>query len=154
MSFITGLAPNYVKVCQKILKHKDIILNGTVLAIDPASKDMGYCLAVNGEVVKNGVWQAVPSRGVSKRLAQIGDMGRKDMRSEMVDLVLVEKVRTSTGNYMLVNSVGTAYDIANAKYAIEIPTYLWKKVIDADYYKDDAMDSLYMWKLAYKVCTE
>ena len=90
----------------------------------------------------------------SARLAEIGDKGRDLFREYDIGLVVVEKVRSSTGHVLLTNSVGVAYDIADADNIIEIPSGMWKKVVDKHYFKDDVQDALYMWKLVKTLCEE
>ena len=78
----------------------------------------------------------------------------KEYKVDTVDIALVEKVRSSSGHIYLVWSAGIAVAVSNSPHVVEIPSYMWKKIVDKDYYKDDHMDARYIGRLAMLLCKE
>lgn len=142
---------------KEIDRIKDKILSGWVLSIDPGSKLAGYALFHKGALVKGGTLDAGEDP-IAKRL---GSMGRdiSDILTsagvDYVDLVLVEKVRTSTGHVYLTWSTGALLSSTNANKVIEITTTQWKKNVNKDkYIKSDKQDAEEIGKFAIQIARD
>jgi hypothetical protein len=138
----------HLKQANKILKHADKILGGTIISIDPSSKSMGWAVYTNGELVKAGVAKGEGSIG--ERLQQIYEM----LPNTEPDLIITELVRSSTGHIYLSWSNGTVLARYGPEDVLEISTNLWKKAIDDSYYKSDVMDAKFLGLFAIKLCRE
>ena len=126
-------------------------MNEPWIAIDPGSISMGYCVVDKGAIIKKGSLIST-SKDIGSRLNDLWDLLTPIISSPK--LMVMELVRTSTGHYMLTWSAGIAVGAVAAKDILEIPTHLWKKTVDKDYYKSDVMDALYIAKFILKVCEE
>lgn len=144
-------APTHKKIVKELRKHSDIILNGTWIAIDPASRSMGYALIEGGAVSKNGTF-VTKKKPIGERLKDLHSM--LDLDLPEVELMVVEFVRTGTGHHFLTWSTGLAVGALGAPITIEIPTKLWEKCKDKDYIKSDACDAKYIAKFCIEVCKD
>lgn len=147
MKLYDRLVGQHRKEADAILKHKETILDGTFISIDPASKDMGYALFTGGELIENGTAEG---RGlIGPRLYQI----MNNLPEVNVALVIVEKVRMGTGHAYLTWS--TAIPIAKyGTHVCEVSTRAWKKNVDDTYEKSDERDALEIGKFAVTLCKE
>lgn len=131
------------KIQSKVKDIEHVIRNGRSIAIDPASKNLGYAIIENGKIVENGVIKAPPTAPIGQRLdyicAQIQAKGP-------FEACFVELVRTgrSGGHIYLVWSAGAAVVAASAPHTHEIRVSMWKKIASQDksYVKSDANDAL------------
>ena len=144
---INKLVGQHKKEAAAILKHKETILDGTFISIDPASKEMGYALFTGGELIENGT--AEGKGAIGPRLYQI----LNNLPDATVALVIVEKVRFGTGHVYLTWS--TSVPIAKYGTAVcEVSTRAWKKNVDDTYEKSDERDALEIGKFAITLCKE
>jgi hypothetical protein len=144
-------APTHIRTVEQLRKNSDTILNGTWIAIDPASISMGYALVEGGNISKNGTF-STKKKPIGERLKDLHSM--LDLELPEVELMVVEFVRTGTGHHFLTWSTGLAVGALGAKITIEIPTSLWAKGKDANYIKSDACDAKYIAKFCLAVCED
>ena len=155
MKLINKLTKSHLKIAQQILKHKNSILYGTVLAIDPGSHSMGYTLQVGGQIIDTGSLPANKSDGIALRLDTVSDQLLDVLKEHRpVDVLLIELVRTSTGHHYLTWSAGNAVRDSVSPVVIEIPEKLWSKAKDVGWFKCDALDSRYILEVANILCRE
>ena len=140
-------AKTHLQIASKLKSLKDKIENGTMVVIDPSSKSMGYCVTVDGKIDQNGVIKTTKAT-IGERLR---DLFEQVSQLPQADVVIIEFVRTGTGHQYLVWSVGVAAAAANSSITIEIPTSMWSKYKDSEYYKSDAMDAKYMAKCVLQI---
>ena len=130
---------------RQVEAHRDKILNGRMLVIDPASISMGYALYKSGELVESG---KISTSNKKKGLTIPPEIRIRKLMSEMqfseTDLLAVERIRGKMAPYSLYWSVGAV--ITNHKYddLIEVPIWCWKEFKAHDYIKDDEHDALTM----------
>lgn len=131
----------------KIRKHRDKVLHGRVLYVDPATgatSNPGWALSDNGVLVDSG--EIVGLRGdtperlqqLYKRLSELGTLswGRLDM-------LVVEQLRGSMVAAQLHWSVGVILAALPAEIVCELPIPVWKSAAraDPDYRKGDEADA-------------
>lgn len=140
-----------LSVVGKILKHREIILSGVFLAVDPASKSLGFALYRQGVLDESGTIIADGKAPVGNRLAslseQLGELATPDVMA-------VEKVRTGTGHVFLVWSAGTAVAATNAPVTIELPVSMWKKFVGKEHEKSDENDAIAIGDTIIHICKE
>lgn len=130
---------------KQVKEHSNIILNDTVVAIDPSSggvSNPGYAvfkngkLATCGEIIING---RLPAH---IRLQQIYEELYE--RVPYPDLMLIERLRGRMAPVQLQWSVGVAMVAAPAPICIEVPICMWKayvRDIATDHVKSNADDA-------------
>jgi len=157
MRLIDKLKGKELTTLKEISKIKDKILSGWVVSVDPGSKSAGYAIFYKGRLAASGALDGgeAPIAGRLKSLfRQLSDL-LVDLDVPEVDLVLVEKVRTSTGHVYLTWSSGALLAATNAMKAIEITTTQWKKNTDkSTYIKSDRQDAEEIGKFAIRVAQE
>lgn len=129
----------------QVQEHRDRILNGTMLVIDPASISMGFALYRGGKLVKSGkisTSNRKHKRTIPAEIRLKALMKKMDFRK--TDLLAIERIRGKMAPYALYWSVGAV--ITNHKYddLIEVPIFSWKEFVAHDYFKDDEQDALTM----------
>ena len=144
---IDKLVGSHRKEAVNILKRKELILGGTMIAIDPSSLSMGYAVFKQGKLVENNVITAKGNIGF--RLNKLCEM----LPDISPDVVIVEKVRSNTGHIYLTWSTGAAVARYPA-FICEVAFYAWKKNVGADYEKSDARDALEIGNFAITLCKE
>ena len=139
----------YKKEVKQLLSQSDIILNQRWIAVDPASKIMGYAIVDKGEITKSGTIEAKHNAPIGIRLQvmyeALHNMG-------IFELLAIEKVRQPKGHFMLVWSAGVASGGVGARFTCEVPTNLWKQAADDAYFKDDEQDAIYIAKYCLELC--
>ena len=140
MKKVTLTAKSHLQIAAKLKTLKDEILNGTLVTIDPSSKTIGFCIVEKGVIQSCGVVKT-SEKSITKRLRALFDQIDQLPKA---NVVAVEMVRTGTGHHYLTWSVGVVAAGTEAQEFIEIPTSLWSKYKDSDYFKSDAMDARYI----------
>jgi hypothetical protein len=129
----------------KIRKHRDKVLHGRVLYVDPATgatSNPGWALSVNGVLVESG--EIAGLRGETpQRLHALWRRLSADPRFQNLDMLVVEQLRGSMVAAQLHWSVGVILVALPAEIVCEIPIPVWKSVARADphYVKGDEADS-------------
>lgn len=150
--FYASLPKDYRRIYDKIKKEKDTILQGRMVSVDPSSNSCGIAVWLNGEF-KEG-YTIAASRSTLPVAVRLSQIFNKLPQLGKVDIIFVEKVRTSTGHVFLTWSVGMLLTFFKSPKVIEIPTNFWKKVIDKDWYKSDCKDAEYIGKLVMRIIND
>lgn len=138
----------YVPLRKKIRSNRDVILNGTLLAIDPSSfgKDSvpGFTIYEGGKLLTSGTIQRPPGpqRDTYQRIQFLYERVSK-LLPIPPDVLVLEEIHKALGPVPLLWAAGVSIAAANAPVTIECPINLWKCVAKATpgYIKGDAMDS-------------
>jgi Holliday junction resolvasome RuvABC endonuclease subunit len=126
---------------KQVQENLDTILNGTILAIDPASVRLGYAVAKKGEVVDQGVIELDSKAPINQRLQDIVYTLQNDKE---YDILAVEMIRGKMAHVFLKFSVGAVMGGAKAPVCIEVPINVWKAVAGKDHKKSDTNDAIAM----------
>jgi hypothetical protein len=116
------------------------LLNGHLLAIDPASRNMGWASFMSGELRDSGT---VRVAGVAhRRLRDLYDELQSQF-SEVPSVLAIEKIRGHGSSHILVWSVGVIQTALRAPLVYEVPISFWKVLAKADpnYCKSDEKDA-------------
>ena len=128
-------------------ENRDIILSGTVLAIDPGSRSMGLSVFKCGVCVDSGTLQVdgeiLPR--LNKLFHQLEDMYINP------DIVVVETIRASMAHLYLQWSVGVLLAATNAPKLVEVNVNIWKKLVPLGYEKSDESDSYWIGRSLFDV---
>lgn len=150
MKLIDKMRGRDLKIAKKILTHKEEILRGPIIAVDPGSNYMGWALFEGGELKKAGVAKG-GKNPVCKRFFNIFDE-LPDYSN--ISVLVVEFVRTNTGHEFLTFSNG----ISMAKYGspifIEVTNTMWKKNVPKEYEKSDVNDAIAIGQVVIDLCKE
>ena len=121
-----------------VAKYLQLILHGRVLAIDPASKSMGWAMYYKGELVNSGEI-AAPKMNTAPAWKRIGDMmAVLGARGMTFDVMLIEKLGK---NVPLIWSVGAAIGVLKPQVMIEVHYQKWHPFRPDDYIKTDKLDA-------------
>ena len=135
------MGKHMVTRAKEIKMLDNLILTGTVLAIDPASKSVGYALYHKGELVKNGTLEA-PGRNVTRRLAWLYD--QLSAYQGKIDLLAIEEIRGRMAHTHLIWAVGLIVAAIRPDEMVEVPITMWKALCPPNYIKSDANDAAKM----------
>jgi hypothetical protein len=110
---------------EQAARHKKLILEGVVLAIDPGSTSFGWAIYKKGQLVAKGRWS---ERGpIMLRLSMIfGKVSALSM-DHGPDILAIERIRSGGGYspHQLLWSIGVTLAAAPVPM-IEIPPKSWK----------------------------
>jgi hypothetical protein len=121
--------------------HADIIRDGVLLAIDPASKSMGWALFYTGTFVEKGTIVS-KKKNVNDRLQDIGAQLQEKLKTfKCIDILAIEKIRGSRAHDYLKWAIGMSIVTVHAPRFVEVPVQFWRKIIPADYIKSDENDA-------------
>ena len=134
-----------------IADNLDIILNGKLLIIDPASVSLGYAVVDAGEVIESGSILLDGKAPIHLRLRDIVETLNQDDEYAVLG---VELIRGNFAHAYLKFAVGAVMAGANAKVCIEIPIQSWHPLREADYVKSDALDAELMAKTMITLAKE
>jgi Holliday junction resolvasome RuvABC endonuclease subunit len=124
---------------KQVRENLDLILEGTILAIDPASIRLGYAVAEAGEITDQGVIELDRKAPIQTRLQAVVDTLREDRE---YDVLAVEMIRGKMAHVYLKFSVGAVIGGAKTKVCIEMPINAWKAVAGKDHKKSDDADAV------------
>jgi hypothetical protein len=122
----------------QVEKHRDIILNGRIMGIDPGSQSMGYAVAQSGKIEECGVFEMNKKAPIAERLQDIVTTLRKEGK---YDLLVVEMIRGKMAHVFLKFSVGAVMGGVQAPICIEMPINAWKAAAGPDHQKSDENDA-------------
>jgi len=125
-----------VPLLKQIKLHKNTILTGSVLAIDPASRSLGYAIAEAGEVVEYGSLVAEDAP-INIRLQSIVNV----LQEEEYDILVIELIRGSMAHVYLHWAVGAIVSAVQAPILLELPIHAWKAWVGKEYIKGDDTDA-------------
>ncbi len=130
------------KIARIIKKHDNLILSGNLLAIDPASRTIGYAFYAKGLLTERGVLQANDRDSIQERLL---DLAAKlivlQTRLGKVDVLVVEEIRGKMAHAYLMWAVGCILTAVPALVMFEMPISLWKSQTPDGYIKEDSADA-------------
>lgn len=125
-------------IVKNIKSMGQIVDTGTVLAIDPASKSLGYALYDCGVLVEKGKLIS-KYKQIERRLRDLSRQLKNKFKR--VDILAVEKIRGSMAHEYLRWSIGMAVTSIDSDVMVEIPINFWKKLVEEGYTKDDDNDA-------------
>jgi hypothetical protein len=151
MATTWGKGKTIDKAVKDIEQHSDIILNGVVLAIDPASRSLGFATFSSGVLQEKGT--LLSKKGdINLRLQDLAT--QLQLKCKNVDLLAVEQIRGSHAHDYLKWSIGMAVSNVRAPRFVEVPIQFWKKVVGADYEKNDENDAEMIGKVLVIIAEE
>ena len=139
--------PTNERFYRTIKKHAKVVLNGTVLAIDPSSGSdesmPGFAVFKQGELVMSGTIK-LPHIELHGRLYALYDKIQALLGSPP-DLLVVEDIAGQIHKY-LHYAVGVSIAAARSPLSLRIGLPVWKAVAKADpkYVKSDVNDAIKM----------
>ena len=117
-------------------RYSDLIMSGTVLAIDPASKSAGYAVYKCGVLMDSGTLEC--DGLISQRLNDMFYMiAEKEIKP---DILCIETIRHNAHLYLRW-SCGMLVAAADAEHVVEIPTNQWRVLAPEGYEKTDEGDA-------------
>jgi len=138
------LKGDHIKTAKKIRIHKLQVL-GRFLAVDPASRSIGYALYEKGKLVKSGSFEAHGE--VNTRLKSIHDF----LAAHSIDAMAIEYIGGSTGHRYLSWACGAIAAAQPNVPLFEIKTNLWKKFAGKDWIKGDEADAIAIGKCVVEI---
>lgn len=119
--------------------HKKAILHGSLLAIDPGSRSLGWARFEAGQLLISGAYEAPTSMPAHKRLVKIADQ-----LSQWTCPNILAIERMFKFNPSLVWSVGMSIVVTRPQDLIEVNVRAWKKFAEEDdgYEKSDEWDAI------------
>lgn len=143
-----------------ICKNRDLILEGTFLAVDPSTgsdkSSPAYALYVAGKLKKAGTIKVNHRLPWSLRLVLIARQMRKILANENVDFLAIEMMRGTMSGFSLMFSVGAFIAAVDCENMTEVPVNVWKAVaeVDPNYVKDDIEDAKKIGESVILYCQE
>lgn len=141
-----------------IIKHKDLILNGHVLCIDPSSGSQsslpGYAIYKQGKITESGLITLKVSNRINNKLYEINRTLREEF--DKPDLLILEYIPSIIyrGSNLNRNSVMSLHKSIGAIISsfdcqmLEIPAVFWRKFTSEGYVKSDENDAIMLGKSA------
>lgn len=131
-----------------VSKWKPLILEGTVLAIDPSSGSMkgkqqsypGYAIFKEGALSESGIITMNGKLSIDKRLTALYDQLRLEWPNPP-DVLIIEKIRGREAHDYLKWAVGTTIAAIRAKNLIEMPVTTWRSIAGKEHKKSDQNDA-------------
>ncbi len=131
----------------KIRQHADIILSGTVLAIDPSSGSSssmpGFSIWLDGGLFLSGIIKLDPKKAIGHRLTTLYHK-IQELTDARPDVLVVESINKMQAHEYLLYAVGVTMAAADAPVVISVHNSFWKSVAKAtpDYKKSDSEDAI------------
>lgn len=123
---------------KQVREHNDLILNGSMIAIDPASVRSGYAVTEAGKIIEQGVITVPATLDVGKRLQYIVNTLQEDRE---YDVLAIELIRGKMAHAFLKFAVGAIMGGVKVQHHIEVPIIAWKAVAGKGYVKEDSEDA-------------
>ena len=143
-----------ITVVKGIEAHADIISTGMLLAIDPASKSMGWALYAQGNFIEKGTIVS-KKKNVNDRLQDIGAQLHAQLKKfKFIDILAIEKIRGSRAHDYLKWAIGMSIVTVHAPRFVEVPVQFWKQIIPEDYVKNDENDAEMIGKVVTMIAEE
>jgi len=135
------------KACRQ---HHELILGGSVLAIDPASRSMGWAIFRKGELEDSGTY-TVAGKLAEVRLQKLREL----LWGWEVNVLAVEKIRGPAHN-ALYWSVGVTAVSVDYDAMVEVPISFWKVLAkqDPQYEKTDENDAVKIGETVVRLARE
>lgn len=143
-------------------KWRQLILNGTVLAVDPSSGSYtktngqsypGYALFKAGKLVDSGIIEMDgKDTDIWERLRELYDCLHKEFPKP--DVLVVEQIRGGFAHQYLKWSVAVIATAVRAPVVIEMNVKIWKSYVDTSYLKTDEQDAIWIGKALLRIASE
>lgn len=132
----------YDKFYRQVQAARGLILEGSMLAIDPSSRTMGYAFYDSAVLVTSGTLSAPAKMATNDRLIMLHDRIQELVPSPP-DVMAIEEIRGKMAPYQLHWSVGGTITAVRPPVLIEVPINVWKPVsrLTDWYFKDDEIDA-------------
>ena len=128
------LKGDHIKTAKKIHKLKDEVF-GSFLAIDPASRSMGWAYFMHGSLIESG---SVEAKGdIHQRLAVMYHF----VEEFDIDAMAIEFIGGARAHRYLSWACGAITAAQPDVPLIEVKTNLWKKFVGKNYSKSDEEDA-------------
>jgi Holliday junction resolvasome RuvABC endonuclease subunit len=150
------MAPKPSKLALALKPHVNLILNGTVISVDPSSGSRdslpGYAIFRAGQYIDSGVITMPVFSDLHKRLFYLGKCLREQIAAvEKPDILVTENippVMTGKGffNRSMV-SLQRAIGVVQSSFdmpCLEVAPITWRQNIPDDYRKTDEADAIMM----------
>jgi hypothetical protein len=128
-------------IYELIKQHKEVILGGSLLSIDPScsssKSDPAYALFFKGKLVDNGIIPVCKKSNIYDKLREQNDWIEKSFKD--IDVLVVEKIRK--GHSYLRWACAVPFVSCRAPLVIEIAPMSWQKYKSDAYIKSDIMDA-------------
>lgn len=124
----------------KVARCKYYVEYGTVIAIDPASRQAGWAKYRRMKLVDSGTIEMSASKPINQRLHELYD---KVAVLGAPDILAIEHIKGSRSHDYLKYAVGVALAGCRCPEVIFVPIPAWKAVAktQSDYSKDDENDA-------------
>jgi len=136
-----------VKFRKSLEPIAETILNGRILAIDPASGGSsmpGYAWFDKGELQASGEIALAKKKPIQERLKDLLTVLETGFNNPPPDILVIEKIRGSRTHHYLFWSIGVTVAGSEAPTILELPIPCWKAVVPDDYEKTDEDDAKYI----------
>lgn len=136
----------YFALYHRMAMASDVILNGTILCIDPSSGGTslpGFAIYEGGQLLTSGTVEfPKPKQDIYRRLPHLYEKVSK-LLPVPADILAIEEIHPKMSGQELQWAVGTSISAARALSTFQVPINLWKAVAKATdgYLKGDAMDA-------------
>lgn len=133
--------PNgYEYFYKKVAEAAPVLLDGILVAIDPASVSPGYAVFKAGKLEQSGIVELPKKATIKERLAVL----HAAVRAFPATVLGIEMIRGSRAHVYLHWSVGVSVAASRAPILLEVPVAVWKAVAKCDttYTKGDEADAI------------
>lgn len=138
-----------------IRKHRDLLLKGTVIAIDPScgssSSMPGYAVYRAGDLVTSGTIQLDPTGELWARLRTLAIQLTELYTLYTPDVLIFEQISprrygggSAHGHASLLKSVGVVLSIPGPEGVVPLAPRVWKSLTRSAYRKSDEGDAVEM----------
>lgn len=130
----------------KIKPHADLILTGTLLAVDPSSgsrtSQPGWAFFSEGEYLMGGTLRIDHKGDIYQRLIDLYK-GLNTLLDTTPDVMVIEKIHKSMSSNYLLWAVGVSIAAVQQPLTIEVLPHIWKATskVDKTYTKTDENDA-------------
>lgn len=143
------------KLYGQIREHKELLLAGTVLSVDPSCGSLssmpGYAVHINGILVGSGIIQLDPAQDLGDRLCNLRIYLAHLQKVWNPDILIYEEIasrafngRAASGHASLLKSVGVVLASVEVGGRIGMRPNIWKKLVRPSYRKSDEGDAIEM----------
>ena len=136
-----------VKFKADVAKIAPQILNGRVLAIDPASggaSNPGWAWFDKGELTASGEMDLTKKKPIQERLKDLLAIVEGGFNNPPPDVLVIEKIRGSRTHHYLFWSIGVTVAGLDTPIILELPIPCWKAIVPDGYVKSDEDDAKYI----------
>jgi len=136
----------YPTFYRKMALLRDVILNGSVLSLDPASwgsSDPGFAIHEGAKILTSGTLKRPSHKyDIYKRVQLLYDEVAKILPVPP-DVLIIEEIHKNMASIQLLWAAGVSVAAARAPATLEVPLNFWKALAKATpgYIKSDAMDA-------------